>query len=192
MLFRVVQRYKTTRVFVTFSSLSSLRSRPHGPHKIHGNVEKKLTLSRPWTTAPIAVRAETRLHPGQYIVHAMSRTAATRTPRCEYAAHLARVDTVFGRKREKRRKCGKIHTITRAHEREFLTISRNRSRLNISCANSREFWRQRATPTGVSDMPVFAFPYKIERFRKRQRDKLDRHISNMAQATAILVRVEPS
>jgi len=86
----------------------------------------------------------------------------------------------------------KIHTITSAHERELLTIWRNRSRLNISCANCRNFRRQRAIPTGVSDMPVFASPYKIERFRKRQRDKLDRHVSNTAQAIAILVRIEPS
>ncbi|CAL6295894.1 unnamed protein product [Bathycoccus prasinos] len=88
-------------------------------------MEKKLTLSRPWTTAPAAVRAETRVYSGQYIGYAM-------------------------------------------------------------------FWRQRVTPTGVSDMPVFASPYKIERFRKRQRSNPDRYISNTAQATAILVRVEPS
>ena len=89
-------------------------------------------------------------------------------------------------------KMWKNHTITRAHERELLTIWRDHSRQNINCANCRKFQRQRATPTGISDMPVFAFPYKIERFRKRQRDKLDRHVSNTAQATAILVRVEPS
>jgi hypothetical protein len=83
--------------------------------------------------------------------------------------------------REKRgENMAKIHTITRAHERELLTIWRDRSRLNISCANCRNFRRQRATPTGVSDMPVFAFPYRIERFWKRQRDKLDQHISNTA------------
>jgi len=48
--------------------------------------EKKLTLSRPWTTAPVAVRAETRVYSDHYIGHAMDRTAATRTPGREYAA----------------------------------------------------------------------------------------------------------
>jgi len=55
----------------------------HDHHKIHG---KKLTLSRPWTTAPVAVRAETRVYSDHYIGHAMDRTAATRTPGREYAA----------------------------------------------------------------------------------------------------------
>ena len=57
--------------------------------KIRGNVEKKLTHSRPWTTAPAAVHAETRIYSGQYIDHAMSRSAATRTTWCEYSAHPA-------------------------------------------------------------------------------------------------------
>ena len=87
---------------------------------------------------------------------------------------------------------GKTHTHTRAHERALLTIWRDRSRLNISCANCRKFQRQRATPTWVSDIPVFASPCKIERSRKRHSYKPNRYVSNTAQATAILVRVEPS
>ena len=86
----------------------------------------------------------------------------------------------------------KIHTITSAHEREILTIWRDCSRLNISCANSRKFQRQRATPTGISDMPVLRSAYKIVRKRNRQRDKLDRYVSDTAQATAMLVRIELS
>jgi len=57
----------------------SSQSRPHNLHKIHGKMGKKLTLSRPWTTAPVLVCAETRVYSGHYIGHAMGRTAATRT-----------------------------------------------------------------------------------------------------------------
>ena len=87
---------------------------------------------------------------------------------------------------------GKTHTHTRAHERALLTIWRDRSRLNISCANCRKFQRQRATPTWVSDIPVFASPCKIERSRKRHSYKPNRYVSNTRQATAIFVRVEAS
>ena len=86
----------------------------------------------------------------------------------------------------------KTHTHTRAHERALLTIWRDRSRLNISCANCRKFQRQRATPTWVSDIPVFASPCKIERSRKRHSYKPDSYVSNTRQATAIFVRVEAS
>ena len=89
-------------------------------------------------------------------------------------------------------KMWKNHTITRAHGRELLTIWRDHSRQNISCANCRKFQRQRATPTGISDMPVLRSAYKIVRKRNRQRDKLDRYVSNTAQATAILVPDELS
>ena len=81
---------------------------------------------------------------------------------------------------------------TRRNERELLTIWRNHSRQNISCANCRKFQRQRATPTWISDMPVLRSAYKIVRKRNRQRDKLDRYVSDTAQATAMLVRIELS
>ena len=81
-----------------FCNFPSGLARPH--NKIHGEKwKKKLTLSRPWTTAPAAVRAETRVYSGQYIGYAMVRTAVNKTTRREYAAHLARVEIVFGRKR---------------------------------------------------------------------------------------------
>ena len=67
-------------LLVFFSSLSPL-TRPSQKY-----TEKKLTLSRPWTTAPVTVRAETRIYSDHYIGHAMDRTAATRTPGREYAA----------------------------------------------------------------------------------------------------------
>ena len=89
-------------------------------------------------------------------------------------------------------KMWKNHTITRAHEQELLTIWRDHSRQNINCANCRKFQRQRATPTGISDMPVLRSAYKIVRKRNRQRDKLDRYVSDTAQATAMLVRIELS
>ena len=98
----------------------------------------------------------------------------------------------YKKKRIKSKSRKENHTITHAHERELLTIWRNHSRQNISCANCRKFQRQRATPTGISDMPVLRSAYKIVRKRNRQRDKLDRYVSDTAHATAMLVRIELS
>ena len=87
----------------------SSQSRPHNLHKIHGKMGKKLTLSRPWTTASVTVRAETRIYSGHHNGHAVGRAAATRTPGCEYASHLALRDSDLANKREKRKR--------RKHER---------------------------------------------------------------------------
>ena len=120
--------------FCYFFVSLSLPSRLHNLHKIHGKTGKKLTLSRSWTTAPVLVCAETRVYSVHYIGHATGRTAATRTTWCEYAAHLARVETVFGRKWEKRRKYGKnSHDHKRARTRAFDNLTQSFSSKHKLC-----------------------------------------------------------